>query len=184
MAELLAKTPCSGLVPVTHGAVTLDEVAVGPITSLAPYRGQRAALSSALTETVGLGWPEPGRSTANGDARLVWTGRDQAFLLGAAPDARLGDFAAITDQSDGWAVLRIAGAGVEDVLARLMPIDLAPDRFAPGHAARTLCGHMTVSVLRLDTQAVQIMGFRSMAGTLVHELETAMAAVEARARLP
>jgi sarcosine oxidase subunit gamma len=90
-----------------------------------------------------------------------------------APVPDLNGQAAITDQTDAWAVVRISGAGVEDVLARLVPIDLCAKTFRKGHTARTLIGHMTGSVTRLGPNSFEIMVMRSMASTLVHELETA-----------
>jgi sarcosine oxidase subunit gamma len=41
---------------------------------------------------------------------------------------------------------------------------------------------MTVSLTRLDDTAFQIMAFRSMARTLVHDLDTAMSSVTALAK--
>jgi len=38
---------------------------------------------------------------------------------------------AVVDQSDGWAALRVTGAGAVDVLARLVPVDLRPQVFRP-----------------------------------------------------
>jgi heterotetrameric sarcosine oxidase gamma subunit len=71
----------------------------------------------------------------------VWTGPDQAFLIGApAPD--LTGLAAVTDQSGGWAALQLQGPGAEAVLMRLFPLDLRARAFAPGHAARAPLGHM------------------------------------------
>ncbi|MDU8911221.1 sarcosine oxidase subunit gamma [Aestuariicoccus sp. MJ-SS9] len=180
MAELQALTPCAGLLPVTRGAVSLSEVDVGAITSVAPFRGREAALSAALEAAHGMAFPAPNRATGRAGARAVWFGAGQAMLLGPAPEAALAEHAALTDQSDGWAVVRIEGAGVEAVLARLVPVDLRGGVFRRGHTARTMLGHMNVSITRVGAEAFQIMAFRSMARTLVHDLTTAMAQVAAR----
>lgn len=105
-------------------------------------------------------------------------------MVGKALDATLARHAALTDQSDGWAVFSLQGQGVEDVLARLTPLDLNRGVFKRGHAARSLLGHMSAIFLRTGENAFQIMVFRSMARTAVHELEVAMKAVAARAALP
>ncbi|MEL6839146.1 MAG: sarcosine oxidase subunit gamma, partial [Pseudomonadota bacterium] len=73
-----------------------------------------------------------------------------------------------------------SGAGVEDVLARLVPVDLRLATFKTGHTARTMLGHMSVAISRVGAQSFEIMAMRSMAGTLVHELETAMRSVALR----
>ena len=111
-------------------------------------------------------------------ARIVWAGREQAFLTGVEPPALEG--AALTDQSDGWTVLTLAGAGAVDVLARLVPMDLRLGAFPVGQALRTQLNHMNVVILRTGDHAFEILGFRSMARTAWHELEAAMQMLAAR----
>lgn len=179
MAELDASTPFEGLLPLRHGAVEATEWHPGSITSVAPLKGQAAAISQSLEAGVGLGLPPVGRWEAGNDATLVWAGLDQWFLLGPKPPALPG--AAITDQSDAWACATLAGPRARDVLARLAPIDLRDGAFAPGHAARTMLGHMACVLLRLEDERYGIMVFRSMAGTAAHELDRAMRMDAARA---
>lgn len=174
MARLIAKTPAEGLLPVTHGAVTLDEALPEAITSVTPLRGQDGAVARALGQPL----PGPGETTTGAAGELVWTGRGQAMLLGPAPGAVAG--AAITDQSDAWAVLVLTGPGAADVLARLVPADLRDAAFAVGATARTLVGHMPASLTRTGAEAWRIMVFRAMARTAVHELSEAMRTVAAR----
>ena len=76
--------------------------------------------------------------------------------------------------------MRLAGADAADVLARLTPIDLRESQFKRGHTARTELAHMMASITRLGPQSYQIMVFRSLANTLVHDLKTAMKSVAAR----
>lgn len=181
MIELKAKSPCAGLLPRQVDTLRLEEVDVEAITSIAPLRGQEAAVTEALLAVHHLGFPQPSRSTEGREGtRLIWSGRGQAFLLGPALNMDLDGLAAVTDQSDAWAVVQLKGAGASDVLARLVPVDMRPQSFAPGHTVRTLLGHMTVSITRLDDTTLQIMAFRSMAKTLVHELITAMESCAAR----
>jgi sarcosine oxidase subunit gamma len=172
----VAKSPCAGLLPVTAGTVTLSEVTPEAITSVAPFAGQGATVSQALQETARAAFPAPGRWTG-GDIRIVWTGPDQAMVLGPRL-APVG--AAVTDQSDAWAVMRLEGPGAEAVLARLVPLDIRRIAFPPGHAARTMLHHMTCTLLRVGEDAFEIMVFRSMAATAVHDLETAMRSIAAQ----
>lgn len=180
MAELIARTPCEGLLPLTVGSVTLTQEAPGAMTSVAPLRGREAALETALQSAHGVGVPAPNRAVGKAGARMVWFGRGQAMLIGPAADAGLSAHAALTDQSDAWAVVRLEGERAEDVLARLVPIDLRRAVFKRGHTARTDLAHMSASVTRVGDRAFQVMVFRSMAATLVHDLKTAMEAVAAR----
>ena len=75
---------------------------------------------------------------------------------------------------------RSRGDNAVDVLARLVPVDLRDAAMKRGHSIRTQVLHMSASVTKLGTDHFQIMVFRSMAGTLVHDLKRAMAAVASR----
>ena len=180
MTELLAKTPCAGLLPLRAGTTTLTEVDLGQLTSLAPYRGQAAALSDALHAAHGLAVPGPGQTTESDDAEAIWFGRALVLLAGPAPDASLAAHAALTDQSDAWAVVELAGDDAAAVLARLTPLDLRASRFPVGATARSELAHMAASVTRTGEQAFRVMVFRAFAQTLAHEMRTAMDGVAAR----
>lgn len=177
MVKLIPLTPCAGLLPMTVGTISLTEVVLDQVTSIAPYAGKDKQVSAALKDQIGVGLPGVGRSLRKGDALIQWAGHRTWFLRAAAS---LDGLAAVTDQSDAWAIAELAGAGAEDVLARLVPVDLRAGTFKKGHTARTLLGHMNVLITRTGPQAFQIMAMRSMAGTLVHELEQAMTGVAAR----
>lgn len=176
MARLVATSPCAGLLPIGAGTVTLSEVLPAAITSVAPFAGQEAAVSRALERAAGAVFPAPGRWTG-AETRVVWTGPGQAMVLGprVAPEG-----AAVTDQSDAWAVMRLEGQGAEAVLARLVPVDVRRAHFPPGHAARTMLHHMTCTLMRTGEDAFEIMVFRSMAATAVHHLEVAMKSIAAQ----
>ncbi len=178
--ELTPKTPCDGLLPINVADLTLSEVRVGHITSLAPRMGQRKAASSALKKAHNMTFPAPGRATGKAGCRAIWSGQGQAFLLGPAPDKSLTDTCALTDQSDGWAVMELGGPTAREVLARLSPLDLRPSVFKRGATALSLLGHMNAQVTRTGADTYQLMVFRSMAATAVHELGEVIKSVEAQ----
>ncbi|WP_127114156.1 sarcosine oxidase subunit gamma [Shimia sediminis] len=180
MADLIAKSPCAGLLPVTHGTTSLSEVEMTTLTSVAPYKGQETGLSDALKAAHGMALPDINRATGKEGARAVWFGQGQVMLIGPSPASSLADHAAVTDQSDAWALVRLEGEAAEDVLARLVPVDLRRAQFKRGHTVRSQLQHMMVSITRTGDNAFLIMAFRSMAKTLVHDLETAMRGVAAR----
>ncbi|MCL6284756.1 sarcosine oxidase subunit gamma [Ruegeria sp. 2012CJ41-6] len=180
MVELLATSPCEGLLPLCIGQVTLREEEVGHLTSLAPYRGQSDALSQTLHSAHGVAFPAPNRVTGKAGARAIWFGRDQALLMGPEPDQSLRAHAAIADLSDGWAAVRLEGDGAEDVLARLVPVDLRREHFKRGHTIRSQIFHLNASISRVDDNGFVMLVFRSMAASLVHDLKTAMEGVAAR----
>lgn len=179
MPEIIAKPPL-GHTPVTHGTVTLSELTLPRLTSVAPFAGQEKAVAKAL-KSMGLTFPNPNATiTSKADATLIWTGRNQAFLL-AADAAPLQGLAALTDQSDGWCGLALTGAGAADVLSRLVPVDLRPSAFPPGACIRTGLNHMNVVLWRSAPDAFTLLTFRSMARTAWHELTEAMQTLAARA---
>jgi len=181
VADLIATAP--DLDPVATSGLRLTLGAWVPIWSIAPFRGQTAAISDALAQAHGLPFPAPGALHDAGGTRIAWSGLDQAFLIGAAPDAGLARHAALTDQSDAWAQMILDGPSVRDVLARLVPIDLTHAACPPGSARRTLLGHMTALIIHPGGDRFEVFVFRSMTATAVHEVTGRMKAVAARAAL-
>ncbi len=173
MVDLIALTPCAGLLPISQDGIEVTEVAVERLMSVAPFAGQDKAVSAALKDQIGGGLAGVNRRTGV----VTWFGHG-TWMVGG--DVALDGLAAVTYQSDAWAVVQIAGAGVEDVLARLVPVDLRAQQFKKNHVAKTMLGHMSVTITRVGADAFEIMVMRSMAATLVHDLRTAMRGVAAR----
>ena len=159
-----------------HAGMVLCSPDFGRITSVAPFSGKADAVAKVLK---GLGFPRPNSFLTNGQSRIVWTGRDQAFLIGADPTGLEG-LAALTDQSDGWACLSLTGAAAAECLMRLIPLDL--HKMQPGAAARAPLGHMQSVIMRTEG-GFELLVFRSMAKTAWHEVTTAMKALAARQTL-
>ncbi|KPU84134.1 sarcosine oxidase subunit gamma [Marinosulfonomonas sp. PRT-SC04] len=180
MVNLNVVNPCDGLLPIEAGACQLRAVEHKSMTLVSAYKGKEQPLSAALNAAYGIGFPKPNRAAAKAGVRAVWFGYDQALLIGAGPDAALAEFAALVDQSDSWAVVRLQGEQAVDVLARLTSLDLRPAVFKRGHTARSELRHMMVSITRVGADAFEIMAFRSMAKTLVDELRAAMLSVAAQ----
>ena len=177
--DLKAVSPCAGLLPLHIGSTKVVEQDLGQLSSLSPF-GDASRLSDALQQAHGMALPKPGRATGKDGARCIWFGRDEVLLAGPVPDAGLARHAAVVDQSDAWAAVSLSGEGCVDVLARLVPVDLRASHFKRGHTARTMVQHMTASITRTADDSFLILVFRSMAGTLVHDLKSAMEGVAAR----
>jgi len=64
--------------------------------------------------------------------------------------ARIGPFAAVTDQSDARLVLRLGGPRVREVLAKGIPVDLHARVFKPDDVATTLAAYVGVQIDMLD----------------------------------
>lgn len=177
MAELIANGPLEGGAPLELAGCTLDVQELGPVAALMPWPGRRAALDAAL-KARGLGFPAPGQSLEVANTRILWAGRDTAFLIGTPPPAELAD-AAVVDLTDGWAGLSLSGPGAEAALARLVPIDLRRAAFPEGATARTLLGHVAVLIQR-RAGGFELMVMRSFLHTARHELEAALRMLAAR----
>lgn len=170
MPELIATHPLQGHAPRSGGGATLAVLDPGPIWSVALYPG-----------SAGGGLPSPGTWAAADGGRIAWTGVDQVLVFGPLPERlAAGRDTAVTDQSDGWAGLALAGPGAVAALARLVGIDLRPAAFPPGSAARTGLNHVPSLILRHD-EGFDIFVPPSMAGTAWDELAEVLGHLEARA---
>lgn len=178
MPDLIAR-PALGRADVVLAGTALAEAAQPELTSIAPYPGQTEAVTRELQAALGLAFPAPNRITAAGEARLIWAGRDIAFLTGAAAPEGLP--AAITDQSDAWVALTLSGPHAVAVLARLVSLDLRG--MVPGHCARTALNHLPLLLIADAPDQFTLMVWRSMATTAWTEVEEALHKVAARAAL-
>ena len=180
VVDLVSKSTCDGLLPITVGSVALSEVVPEAVTSVTAFKGQGKTVSAAIEAEHGLKMPAPNRSTGNAKLRAIWTGPNQALLIGGPITGDLSVSASMTDQTDAWCIVRLEGDQSVEVLARLTPIDLRSSKFKRGHTAKTDLMHMMASITKTGANAFEIMVFRSMAKTLVHDLTTAMESLAAR----
>lgn len=179
MVELKALNPIERKLPLSIGGALLEALDLGALTSLSPL-ADPAALSEALEAAHGVELPKPGLSTGGDDVRCLWFGRAEFLLLGPVPNDALAQNGVVVDLSDAWCAVSLSGAASENVLARLIPLDLRSRAFPVGATARTQLQHMNVSITRVGVDRFMILAFRSMAATLVHDLKNAMEGVAAR----
>ena len=183
MAEfaLTARTPLDGYEK-SFGSVTLAEVSGLSLVSAAVPQGGDDAFAAALAAGLGAARPATGDSAAGEryGARLLGMQPDQLFILFAAPDPdraagtvaeALGPDAYVTDQSDSWAMLRIAGAGARAALERICMLDLDDAAFPEGRVARTVMEHLAVIILRDGPDSFLLMSPRSSARSFLHAVE-------------
>ncbi len=183
MAEtsLLSRSPLDGYER-TIGTVAIAEIAGLALVSAAVPRGEDAAFSAALADGFGAARPEIGASSLGNKyaARILGMQPDQVFILFAPPDpdraadtakAALGPAAYVTDQSDSWAMLRIAGAGMRAALERICPLDLDDRAFPVDRVARTAMEHLAAIVLRDGADSFLLMSPRSSARSFLHAVE-------------
>ncbi len=105
----------------------------------------------------------PNTSAGNGEARALWLGPDEWWLVVPGPGsdpgpeagpeladklrAALADgFAAVTEVGEGRTCIRIAGPKARALLQKGCPLDFHPRAFGAGACAQTLLAKATVAI--------------------------------------
>jgi heterotetrameric sarcosine oxidase gamma subunit len=156
------------------GVAIAERVDLGLATMMS-RKGQAAALRDAVRVAYGVDLPEASRCVAGPSVAFIGTGPGQWLAaseplpngeLAADLSAKLKGLASVSDQSDGRAVIRIAGPRARDVLAKGLPIDLDPSVFVPGSAATSVIALMGATLWQVDdAPTYDIAVFRSLAGS-------------------
>jgi heterotetrameric sarcosine oxidase gamma subunit len=127
-------------------------------------------LARAVSTSYQLILPTTPRVARANGLELIWSGRNQWLAASAAPDiARqlatdLKGLAAVSDQSDARAVLRLAGPRVRETLSKGCMVDLHPSAFGAGDVAITAIAHIGVHLWQVDkAPTYELAVFRSMA---------------------
>jgi len=153
------------------------------IVSVALPLGAEKAAQKAIKTAYGVALPEVGKSSlAKDGARIVRLGSDLAFVIFTHPTpdaepavaARLKGAAYTTDQTDVWTALDLSGPNARAALERICPIDLHPDAFALGDAARTMMEHLGTLIIRTGDDSFRLMSGSSSAGSFLHAIETSL----------
>jgi sarcosine oxidase subunit gamma len=143
-----------------------------------------------LTQNAGCGLPvQPLDAARRGGTTTLWLGPDEWLIVtgeggggeGGGGDgfcARLeaafrGHFVTVTDVSDAWCVIRLAGPAAAEVLAKGCGLDIHDRVFPPGKVARSLLAKANVILHRLKPETFEIYVARSYADYLWRWLEDA-----------
>lgn len=134
-----------------------------------------AKLSALVEDRLGLALPTVPRITSGKSHDAIWSGPGQWLLRAASRDgfaerlAELSAYAAVSDQSEARAGLRLSGPRVREALSKGVMLDLHPAAFAVGDAALTSVAHIGVHLWRLadgpEASVFEVMVARSMAGS-------------------
>jgi sarcosine oxidase subunit gamma len=181
---LAARSAFSGLLVAAgngRGVTVIDRDGLGMATVTA-RKGALEPLSGRIRQHFGLELPggptlvSAGGVSFAGTAPAAWLAMRErgGNEFPAALRQLVGASAAVTDQSDGYGVLRLTGPEVRSALAKLVPIDIHPRAFKPGAVAATLAAHMGLILWRLEDAGVvpvfEIAVFRSLAASFWHAL--------------
>ncbi len=164
------------------GVLVSDRDGLG-LAAVLVRKGRLAALGARLRDRFGIELPDGPRRMAAGEIAFAGTSpgawlatcENGANSFAASLEEALGGLASVSDQSDGYAVLRLTGQGLRQALVRLVPIDVHPRMFRPGDVAATVAAHIGVTFWRLEDGAdgapvFEIAVFRSLAKSLWHAI--------------
>src|SRR5688572_11313365 len=124
------------------GVTACNRDGLGLATVLA-RKSQIEALAQGVREHFRIELPLEPQRVAAGDVAFIGTGPGSWLATGEGGGnafvrslkQTLGELVSVSDQSDGYAVLRLSGPRVRDTLAKLIPLDVHPRAFPIGKAA-------------------------------------------------
>jgi len=174
---LASRSAFSAPLPAGAGLHIEEHRDIGLATVMALV-GQYDALSERARAAFGVVPPDGSSRAAHDGVAFIGTGPGTWLAASENPS---GDFAAelartfdgvatVSDQSSGYAVLRIGGARARSVLQSGVPLDLHPQAFAHDACAVTIIAHIGVILWQIDGETFEIAFFRSMADSFAHWL--------------
>ena len=163
------------------GTILIREGLVDHAISIAPFHDYDGHVSEALHRHFGLELPSAGHSNKTTEQDLFWCGRGQYILTSPSGitqilEPELSKYAALSDQSDAWAVLELRGEDADQVMARLCPLDVRDMK--DGHALRSEFAHM-MSIILPRSGGYDIWVMRSFGKTALHHLTIAAKSIAA-----
>ena len=161
------------------GAIDIKEVQDVAIASVFARRGQD--LTAEMKNLLGARPPIAGQAVLKDDFNAIWMAADQ-WLVFASEQTHtdlvseiketLRDRVSITEQSDAWFCLDVAGDSVVDLCERLCAVPVR--RMSEGGATRTTVHQMGCFIACIEAgQKMRFFAPRSSAGSFLHAVTTA-----------
>lgn len=147
---------------------------------------RKGVTSAAVGKALGCAAPTSAGRMTGRDLSLIGTGPGTWLAIADAPGGgwarqlahKLEGLASVSDQSDAYAVFRIAGPDARAFLQRGVFIDLDPSVFEPGSTAVTAIGYIGVILWQANaTPAFEVAVFRSFATSFRHWMDVTAAAL-------
>lgn len=164
---------------------TLDIVSISLPHFLAPdkARQNRASLNEKLKDSFGLELTDTGARSSNDDTHSLLGLQPDLWFLVTSERTRepartvktiLGDTAFLTDQSDSWAVLDIAGPQAQAALERICPVDIDESVMGDTRVVRTSMEHLSVIVERPEPTRFRLYSPTSSAQSFLHAVKLSL----------
>ncbi|MBT6565487.1 MAG: sarcosine oxidase subunit gamma [Candidatus Puniceispirillum sp.] len=186
MHDLAPLYPLGGYSPQIdiYDRITLTENADFAYASVAAHANCSGKLNDIALETIGVALPSTGQMTSNDSITAIWTGSDQWMIeapihshetMATHLSIKLAGIAAVTEQNDSFVHFDLVGEVYIDVLERSCAVN---SRQMPHNAViRTTIEHISCFILHRSTGHVSILGARSSAKSLHHNLTNSIRSV-------
>ena len=142
------------------GVNHLELVDGARIHSVLAFRGREQAVAGVLAQL------------ASGRVRNIGPGEWLLVSLDAAQDPEI-DGAMVVDQSHGRTLFRLAGPDSIRLLMKAVAVDIAGAGFPVGSSSNMAFGHLNINLARIADRQFEIIGSRSFAESLYHDLKLA-----------
>jgi len=154
------------------GIAIVSEV---PLQGMITLRGALAdpKVRKVVKEVAATDVPDPRRANVTDQGGVCWMSPDELLVLCAYDTvgsnvekmrAALGNTHSLcVDVSDARAVFDVSGPHAREVLAKLTPVDLAPDQFTTGMFRRTRMAQVPAAFWLHEADRFRIICFRSQA---------------------
>jgi heterotetrameric sarcosine oxidase gamma subunit len=181
VAELKYQSPWNAPAPVRRGAgVTAVPVHGRAVATIMVRKGKISELAAQVGEVFSIDLrDQPKRSAANNIAFLgigpgKWLAMSDQPATGFVADmaARLDGLAAVVDQSDALAILRLSGPALPATLEKGFQIDLRS--FAIGDCAVTSVHHLGATIWKIADGSFEVAVARSLTGSFQHWLSASV----------
>ncbi len=162
--------------PQPGGGVTICELRGLGMATMQARKGQYAFLRERIRQHFLLELPDRPAIARAGEIAFaaigpnLWLALSESAgpLFGMSLKQIVAPLASVADQSGGYAIFRVGGYAIRDVLAKGFQIDLHPRTFEPGAAATTIVAHIGATIWRCEddvdgSPCFEIALFRSLA---------------------
>lgn len=153
------------------GFVTVQALGLQGMITLRGDLGSEA-VQDAVRQATGADVPGQRKIAMSGDTGAAWMSPDELLLLvpyaevadriAALDTALAGSHSLAVNVSDARAFFRVEGPGVREVIAKLCPVDMRREAFAPGDFRRTRMAQIPAAFWMPSEDSAQIICFRSV----------------------